>query len=48
MIITNFSYIIDSFQQLKGLDVLVTGWCDIIALKLHAPTEDKDVIKDNF
>jgi exonuclease III len=31
-----------SYITLKG------RWCDIIVLNVHAPTEDKDVIKDSF
>jgi hypothetical protein len=45
----DFSYIIESFQQLKGWNLLVTGWCDIIVLNVHTPTEDKNnLIKDSF
>jgi hypothetical protein len=29
--------------------IIVKGhWCDIIVLNVHAPTEDKDDIKDRF
>jgi hypothetical protein len=31
-----------SYITLKG------GWYDIVALNVHAPTEDKDSIKDSF
>jgi hypothetical protein len=45
-----FLYIGESYQQLKGLEfisdrmlciILKGGWCDVIVLTVHAPTEDK-------
>jgi hypothetical protein len=34
---------------IKGLSLLMLGWCHIIVLNVHAPTEDKvNDVKDSF
>jgi hypothetical protein len=54
-----FLCIRESYQQLRGFSLLVTGcllyiilrgrWCHIIVLNVHAPTEDKtDYLNDSF
>jgi hypothetical protein len=54
---TVFFFVRESYQQLRGLSLLVIGyyiirrgrWLHIIVLNGHAPTEDKtDDLKDSF
>jgi hypothetical protein len=38
----------ESYQQLRGLSLVIGRWCHVIVLNIHAPTENKTDVKDSF